>query len=163
MCDFCVLCAWEGCLCSMVWWKCAIFVYYVLEKVVCVVWFDEIECLLMYMCMRMMILWSVMTKMGEFCVLCAWEGCLCSLIWWSWVSFDDYVHENDDSVACDGEDKWILMPLCLRRANVWVVLVKMSDFWCMCAWEGCLCGLFSEVEWILCNWVHWFVICDGEN
>ena len=106
--DFCCLCAWEGCLCSLVWWKWVIFVYYVIEKVVCVVWLGEIECLLMSMCMRMMIMWPATVKKSEFWCLCAWEGHLCELFYWNWM---------------------ILMYVCLRRLLMWSGLVKLSEFY----------------------------------
>ena len=99
MSNFCVLCAWEGCLCSLVWWKWVIFVYYVLEKTVCVVWLGEVECLLMSMCMRVMIMWHATAKISE---------------------FEAFVLEKGICMSCFSEIEW---------------------FWCMCAWEGCLCGL----------------------
>ena len=93
---FWCICAWEWWFCDLWWRKWVNFVYCVLEKAVCVVWFGEVECLLMTMCMRMMILWPatvkisefwcplclrranvwvVLVKMSDFWCMCAWEGC----------------------------------------------------------------------------------------
>ena len=96
--DFCGLYAWDGCLCSLIWRKMSDF---------CVLCSWE-----------MVFLRFGLVKLSDFCWLCAWEGCLCSLFWWNWVSFDVYVHENDDSVICDDENGWILCTVCLRRLFV---------------------------------------------
>ena len=137
-----------------------VFVVYVLEKLVCVVWFGENEWILCTMCLRRLFVWSNLVKLSVFWCLCAWENGVC--------------------VICIVEDKWDLSVVCLRNmfcvlywkrlsefCGLWVWemvflrigLVELSDFCCLCAWEGCLCSLV----WWKCVILVYYVLENGAS